>query len=330
MSEKSGSEKYTILLRLTFLAVSLAILIRIVDVKLVMNHVRDIPLRVLGFLVLLSIIRIWLTGLRWQLLNPDVSGQLSRWHYFRLMMISNTFNLFMPGALGGDIIRIALTMKTIQNKKLENLIAIVADRLIGFFSIIVLGSIALLFMSDIQDKWVFYLIFGLMLGIFLLTFIIAINTRMLRLLQSFFLWLGAIGSRLITLLETWKNALIFFRDNYLRVLGAILICLPIHGLAFLIAYFIAISLNIKVSFFDLCIILSLVWVIVAIPITIYGAGVRELSLIYFLSLYGVEAEKAAALSVYLYIIALCVGFIVFFLILFDKCILKTQKITETT
>jgi uncharacterized protein (TIRG00374 family) len=109
--------------------------------------------------------------------------------------------------------------------------------------------------------------------------------------------------------ETWKEALRFFRRNSHLLLTALLLCLPIHGLSFVTTYIIAKSLGIDVSFFDVSVVLSLVWVITAVPITISGAGVRELSVIYFLSLFGVQAEPATALSIYLYIVSLALGLI---------------------
>jgi uncharacterized protein (TIRG00374 family) len=110
-------------------------------------------------------------------------------------------------------------------------------------------------------------------------------------------------------LETWKEALRFFKRNSHLLLTALLLCLPIHGLSFVTTYIIAKSLGIDVSFFDVSVVLSLVWVITAVPITISGAGVRELSMIFFLSLFGVQAEPATALSTYFYIVRLALGLI---------------------
>ncbi len=122
-------------------------------------------------------------------------------------------------------------------------------------------------------------------------------------------FLGGMGKRVVYVLETWKDALMFYRHNYHRLLLALLLCLPIHGLSFVTTYILAVNLGIVISFSDICMILALVWVITAIPITISGVGVRELSLIYFLSLYGVKAESATALSVYLYIVSVILGLI---------------------
>ncbi len=121
--------------------------------------------------------------------------------------------------------------------------------------------------------------------------------------------LGKIGVILSNVAEAWQNALLYFRSNKKNVLMGLLLCIPIHVVSFLTAYLLARSLNIHISFFDISLIIALVWLITAIPISISGVGVRELSMIYLFSIYGVEAEPATALSVYIYMVTVIMGFI---------------------
>lgn len=311
MPQNGGSrvKGATVWLRIIILLLSLIILTKIVSFNLAFQHVRDIPLLVLGILVTLAILQTWLLGIRWQLVNPDVSGQLTGGQYFRLLMMTKPFNLVMPGALGGDFVKTFLTLKAVNDNRVTNVIAIVVDHFIGLASITVMGSIAFFFMSDIQEKEPFYVVFGLLGVGFSTILVVAGNQWVLRLLESFCSRLGTPGKHVIHFLETWKNVLSFFRFNYHRLLLALLLCLPIHGLSFLTTYLLALNLGIMLSFFDICLILAIVWVITSIPITISGVGVRELSLIYFLSLYGVKAEPATALSISLYIVSIALGFI---------------------
>jgi len=295
--------------RLALLALSLALLWHLVDIRVVADCIGSIPLPVIVILMAVNLFRAWMTAVRWQWVNPDESKQLSSWQYFRLMMMAKPFNLIMPGALGGDFVRTAITLKTVKSNRVNNVIAIAADRFVGLLSITVLGVIALFFMSDIPDKRAFYCLFGLLTGGFVVILLVISNAWLLRLLESVFSRLGGLGKRLVHVLETWKKALLFFKCNYKRLLQAFLLCLPIHGLSFLTSYILAKILGMEVSFFDISLILALVWVITAVPITISGLGVRELSLIYFFSLYGVGAEAATALSVYLYVVSVAMGLI---------------------
>ena len=74
--------------------------------------------------------------------------------------------------------------------------------MLGLFSIIVLGSTALVFMSDIPNKPVFYGLFGALIGGFVMVLLTISNAQVLRFVESIFAQLGAIGKQLINLLET--------------------------------------------------------------------------------------------------------------------------------
>ena len=294
------------IIRLIVLIVSVIILLRIIDIKVVIVNIKNIPIFILILLTLIAIIRAWLTGIRWSLINPDLTGQLTKWHYFRLIMISNTFNLVMPGALGGDFVRTALTVSTVKNNKVENVIAIIVDRFIGLISILSLGLLSLILAQDIPSHGSFYVFYIVFLLMFFIVFITT-NKAVILFLENKFCGSGRVRSMIGSLLQAWKKALHFFKTHKRRVLYAFLLCLPIHMVAFISKYLLARSLGIDLSFFSITLITAIVWLVTAIPITISGAGVRELSMIYLFSLYGVGAEAATALSVYTYIISLLLG-----------------------
>ena len=55
------------------------------------------------------------------------------------------------------------------------------------------------------------------------------------------------------------------------------------------------------------IIIPLVWIITAIPLSLGGIGVREWSFVGLLSYQGVEAEKAVTLSLVLFLLTIITG-----------------------
>lgn len=309
--------KLGLLLRLAFLAVCLFVLLRIVNIELVIEHIMAIPLTILAILVIVALLRTWLTGLRWQLVNPDVTS-LNSWQYFRLVMMAKPFNLVMPGALGGDFVRAAFTIKEVKTNHWANVIGIVVDRFIGLLSITILGGISLVFMSDLPDKKPFYNSFIVLFFVFGATVITGSMPLILNQFEKLFSRMGNSGTKLHNALTSWSAAMRFFIQNPLRLLGSLAICVPIHGLSFLTTYVMASVLNIQISFIDICVVQSLVWIITAVPISISGTGLRELSMIYFLSLFGVEPEPATVLSIYLYIVTVLLGFIGLILVALNK------------
>lgn len=321
-------KKIIFTLRLFLLFLSIVVLVKIVDFKLVLSQINSISFYVVISLVMIGIVRTWLSGLRWRLLNPDLTGQLSSWHYFRFVMIAHTFNLIMPGALGGDFVKTAFTLKTVKHKHIDNVIAILVDRFIGLLSILVLGTAAFYFMSDIPNRMAFNTFWVVLYSAILILLVLMLSSRLHRFLKRSSSRLGKAGAWLNRVINNWQDSLQYFLANRKKVVLALLLCLPIHTVSFVSAYIIARSLNINISFFDITLIISIVWVVTAIPITLSGVGVRELSMVYFMSLYGINPASATALSIYLYIITLFLGFLGL-LFIFDFSKLPGKKNLRT-
>jgi len=302
----SKYKKYFTLFKLLVFGASIIIIFRIVDLRLVAGYLKEIPLVVLFLIVAISIFRSWLTGLRWCLLNPDPSGQLSRWDYFRFAMIAFTYNLFMPGALGGDFVKAALTLNKVSSKRIDNMLAILIDRLIGFVSIIMLGTIALILSrNNLGDTAVyFYISLALIYAAVLILIAASTNQTLLNLIKTLASKIGKFGTLIYRVAEAWNNAVAYLMANKKKVVFGLLLCVPIHMVSFVAAYILARSLDIQIAFIEISLIITLVWVISAIPVSLGGAGIRELSMIYFFSIYGIAPEPVTALAAYIYIIVI--------------------------
>ena len=64
-------------------------------------------------------------------------------------------------------------------------------------------------------------------------------------------------------------------------------------------YFVALSLGITIPFWYLFLIVAMVWLLLAIPVSIFGLGTREAGFIYFFSILGIPASLAVAFSLLL-------------------------------
>jgi glycosyltransferase 2 family protein len=72
---------------------------------------------------------------------------------------------------------------------------------------------------------------------------------------------------------------------------------------------------------------AMMWVITALPISIGGIGVREISLVYLLGLNGISSDQALALSAvnYIYIVTVAIFSSLF---LFDIHKLSRQPVSR--
>lgn len=82
-----------------------------------------------------------LAALRWQILLRVQGVHLTFWRVARLMMIGILFNPLMPGGTGGDVIKIFYLIKETPGKKVQALLAVLIDRLIGLFGLIAVAGV---------------------------------------------------------------------------------------------------------------------------------------------------------------------------------------------
>jgi len=285
-----------LMLRIAGLLASLFALWHMVEWSELGVIVGEISVPVLALSLLLAMVSTWLTSVRWRLLDPDLAQQMRGWDYFRYVMIGATANMFMPGALGGDAIRIAFVAKDLKSHRGVAVAAIVADRWVGLFSIILLGTIASLAAHGLEYRTELLSVLLTMDLVFILGWFIAGSrvfsaglTRLVdrpglpwRLLSAFF--------------RSWQQGVEFYAAHPGRIFSALLICLPIHACWFLIVYLLAGEMGIELSFASLAMVTALSWVIVAVPVSFGGVGLREVSFVFLLSLQGIAAEQAAVLG----------------------------------
>ncbi len=287
------------MISLAVLIVSIYLLVKNVDFDTVFYNLSQINGLIFVFTVAISIFRTWLGGLRWELLHPNEDRGMSKWAYFRLSMLSFFFNLFMPGALGGDVIKTAYAINESEGQKIKKVIAILMDRVIGLISILILGMLALLITHEKLpiSLWHVVVLFLLSGGFVIFLF----SSKVLDFFEKIIgktPWLSRLISPLLT---NWRESVKYYRNNLNSVFYSLALCVPIHLISFIIYYVLAISLGINVGFFEMIFAVAIMWLITAVPISIGGMGIRELSFVWLLGMFSVPPEQAVSLSVLGYV-----------------------------
>ena len=278
------------------------LIVRKVDIPSVIIQARKVSFSIFIFTVSFSIFRTWLSGLRWEMLHPNRENGMSKWSYFRLSMLSHLFNLFMPGALGGDIVKTAYAFNEGQGQKVKKVIGVFVDRVIGLISIMILGMMALLFSHKGLpiSPWQVFLLFMVSGGFIFFLF----SSRVVGFFEDI---TGRIkfAKRIVSpLFKNWKESIEYYKKNPRRVFYSLALCIPIHMISFIVYFVFAKSMGMEIKFFEMVFAIAIMWLITAVPISIGGMGVRELSLVWLLGLFGVPSEQAVSLAVLGYINAI--------------------------
>jgi glycosyltransferase 2 family protein len=86
-----------------------------------------------------------LATVRWQILlrvQDIVLGWLRTW---AIVVIGLFFNMFLPGLVGGDVVRLYFVFKQVPGKKARATLSVVMDRLVGLISLLCLALLVMIF-----------------------------------------------------------------------------------------------------------------------------------------------------------------------------------------
>jgi len=105
----------------------------------VLSRKIDVRLLGLGFVVYMS--ALLLTFVRWYVLVRALGLPFRLRDAMRLGFIGNVFNLVIPGAVGGDVIKAAFLCRE-QDRKTQAVASMVIDRALGLFGLFLLAGVA--------------------------------------------------------------------------------------------------------------------------------------------------------------------------------------------
>lgn len=242
-------------------------------------------------------------SLRWQVLLAGYQIKCGFWEAMSLYYVSLFFTLFLPGSVGGDVVRSYYIAR--QHGRLAAvLLATIQERLAGLGSLLVLGCIA-----------VFLLRNELGAGLSSTLGLVQIGTLGAVAVALYPAPLFALGQRLWQRVAQWQRvrSLVqrFGSERLQRFLAPAteplrlqptqfgLLALALCGSAIFgvcTYWLLALALSIKVSWMALCIAASVVTLARTLPISINGIGVGEGAFVVMLHPFGVANADALALS----------------------------------
>ncbi len=214
-------------------------------------------------------------GVRWRWLMRGFGAEpLPRVRTLvRLFVVGLFYNTFVPGAVGGDVVRGVVSRRHFDNPT-ASYVVVVTERLIG------LSALGVVFLA------------GLLLGPEL------VDTReALPWLLGLFAVGGAVlvGARLSGRLASWWS-MVPEVTRWRDLAAAFLISLGGHALNVVIYMLLALGLALPVGVLDLAVIVPLALVASALPISIASLGPREVAVVALLAPLGVAKAEALALS----------------------------------
>jgi len=111
---------------------------------------------------------------RWRILLIQQGLGTSKFHAFKLTLIGTFFNFFVPGGVGGDVIKAVLIARDYPQKRGPSVLTVLVDRILGLFTMTFLALVSFAFAPQLLTQepsfqFIFAALFVLFLG-FLFTF----------------------------------------------------------------------------------------------------------------------------------------------------------------
>ena len=206
-----------------------------------------------------------------------------------LSFVGLFFNLFLPSALGGDVVKAYYISKE-SGLKLKSVASIVADRLLGLGATVLVALLALpWFIQQYSDSKVgtFVLLIAAGFGGFILLFLNESLAKKFKFLTQ--LIPTQVGKRKIS---EFYYMLANYRHHPIIMGYCLILSLAVQGFVILVGFLTAQSLGVHIPFMIFLIVLPMASIAAMFP-SVGGLGVREASLIYFLSRYSSVSEATA-------------------------------------
>jgi len=239
---------------------------------------------------------------RWRIFLHQQGIDLPFGTIFSLTWAGQFFNSVLPGSTGGDVVKIYQLCRLAPDRKAAAAATVVVDRFSALVALLALVAIALaidpLPLQVIRNSGISMqaiILCGVGGGV-AAALLALMLFRILRSTHSH--WLGRAQRTFAAL----RNNLVLNRN----LLLAMLVSLGIHCLGFLMAFLFARALNINITYFQVLLIFPVVLLLVMLPVTVNGHGLREVLLIFYFTHLHIALAGNASIGTRETVIALSV------------------------
>ncbi len=299
LSEKA--KKRIIFLAKIVVSVSLiALLFYYIDIGAVWQALKQIYLPLFFVAIGMQILFIATNSYKWKILLPYPYKTL-----FAMTYVSQFYAAILPGQVMGEAAKI-IYMKRYCND-LENVAAsVIVDKASSFLGIFVIGAIGLI--ADLKGNIAIGIVF-LVASILIIMFLIFLRFEKP---YNFLCKVIDLISKKIKFFSKVKNfisSLRYYSKRTDLLIKSVLLAVVCQFIGVLMYFVVCTSLSITISIWSLMWIYASLSVAVFIPISVAGIGLREVTLVGLLGIYGVSSQLALAFSLIILFLTVLSGFI---------------------
>lgn len=238
--------------------------------------------------------------LRWRMLLEVQDVRLSWWIMLRLVLVGNFFNLLVPGSIGGDVAKAAVLSGRSEGRRVEALLTIVLDRVLGLLGLLILAFTAVMIAGPSQRGSVRVIAYGL--GVLASTGLVgmaALATWPRWRGTAFAHWLlRTLPARVVGVLGRILQALDLYRTQPLVLARALCCSVGVHATGTMVVILLARAVGEQhVGIASYFLAVQVANVVASIPLTPGGVGGRDYVLFRLLTEAGADTARAATVPI---------------------------------
>jgi len=257
------------------------------------NSLKEARLWWIGLSFSLHSFGLLISAIRWQILIKAQGDQASLGYLAKSYLAGNFFNLFLPTRFGGDVVRVWDGSKP-SKSLLKSTAIVLVERLTGIIVLLCFALGISLFRLEVARElpviWI-SLTVGLLGLAAILSFFLPFSARLIGLLPE-----RGMLSRIKKKIFEFREIILIYRDKKTALFKALFWAFLLQVNVILHYYFVGKALSLNIPFFDYFIFIPIVLLILTIPVTINGLGLREFLYISVFALYGIASSGAVSFS----------------------------------
>ena len=252
----------------------------------------------IAFLLLLNTV---ISAKKWQLfLHAD--GVPLPLFELTISYMSGTFcNLFLPSNIGGDTYRVYDIAKQSKDGA-RSVASVFADRFSGFVALAILSLVSSIYAANHVGKPVLMVFPAILFTAFTVVLVVLIKQEpvreMLRLLRL---------DRISAIKKITEKLFLSFScygSNRALIMKVMLLSFTFQLSVITVIYLMACSLGAAVSYVYFIAFVPLIMIMEALPISIFGIGVRDYGYVFFFTQVGMSDIETRTLAIYFTAIAI--------------------------
>lgn len=245
-----------------------------------------------------------IASFRWQLTLTDSGIKFPYGQAFKGYLLGIFYGIFLPGVIGGDVIRIGLCAKQTKCQLGTATASVFLERLAGVFALLSFILLAFLFFPATLSTW---LAFGSTSSITMPSLIgvtamvIGLSGRRIWvnwLPQQSEQWLWRFARSGLQMLASVKTP---------TLIGVLVLSALYQSADIVVTFLFSQAMGLSVPLTAYFVVVPLVYLATVLPISLGGLGVREGTLVFLLAQFGVVTSDAVTLSFLLYLNYVVIG-----------------------